>query len=675
MPKTRAVGIDLGTTYCATAWIDDAGRSAIITNAEGEVLTPSVVLFEDKEVVVGRDAKKVGMAEADRVAICAKRDMGKPVFSRPIRGQYLPPEVIQSYILRKLRRDITRKIGPDFQTVLTVPAYFDEPRRKATFHAGVVAGLNVLDILNEPTAGALAFGEEQDYLTRFGAPKERMRFIVYDLGGGTFDVTLIDMRPGDLRTICTDGDMILGGHDWDMRLADFAAEAFLKEFGEDPRKLPASMQRLLVAAEEAKHTLSQRERTKVFVTHMGRAMEVPVTREQFEELTADLLDRTRYTTRRLLSAAGLEWNQIDRVLLTGGSTRMPMVQRMLTELTGLELDQSISPDEAVARGAAIYAQYLLASQGEGHKPSFDVTNVNAHSLGIRGTDPETNSRRNRILIPRNTPLPAKKSASCATKQDDQHSVVIDVLEGESLDPDQCSAIGRAVIQHLPPGLPKGWPIDVCYEYGVNGRLTVRALVRGTDKEISMELERDESMSIERLDRWKRVLESEGGLDAFERAVMEDLEELKKRGWSAANAATATSPIRADQGVTATSAQQAASRPVATTQGSTAAKPQATAAQAKADSDASQEPAEPTSGFVSRAFSLLRRVFQRGEAASDDSTPLATGSSAPGAPAKLVAFACPYCRGVFHLPESLAGQRAHCPGCCREIIVPNVDRQT
>ena len=225
MAKQRAVGIDLGTTYSAMAWVDESNKSVLIPNAEGDLLTPSVVLFEDQAIIVGKEAKKVAVMNAERVAVCVKRDMGRPVYSKPIRGQYLPPEVIQSYILKKLRADVAKSIGPEFQTIITVPAFFDEPRRKATYDAGVMAGLKVLDILNEPTAAALAFGQDLGYLTKFGAPREPINVIVYDLGGGTFDVTMIDMKAGNLRTVCTDGDVQLGGLDWDMRLVDMMAEA------------------------------------------------------------------------------------------------------------------------------------------------------------------------------------------------------------------------------------------------------------------------------------------------------------------------------------------------------------------------------------------------------------------------------------------------------------------
>jgi molecular chaperone DnaK len=528
MAKNRAAGIDLGTTYSATAWVDETGKSALIPNSEGDLLTPSVVLFEDQSIIVGKEAKKVAVMNADRVAVCVKRDMGKPVYTKPIRGQYLPPEVIQSYILKKLRTDITKSIGPDFQAVITVPAFFDEPRRRATYDAGQMAGLKVLDIVNEPTAAALAFGQDLGYLTKFGAPKERINVVVYDLGGGTFDVTLIDMKAGDLRTICTDGDVQLGGHDWDMRLVDYMAEEFIKQHNEDPRKTAIGLQRLLFDAEELKHTLSARSVATARVQYNGKTCEVKITREQFEERTADLVERTRYTTRNLLTTAGLAWKDIGRILLTGGSTRMPMIIKMLTELSGLKPDHTVNPDEAVARGAAIYAGYLLAAKGEGgHKPTFDVSNVNAHSLGIEGTDSQTLRKRNTILIPRNSKLPAKKTEPCMLAQMGQNTVVVQVLEGESLEPEHCTPIGRTVIRDLPPNLPKGWPVDVTYEYGINGRLTVHALVKGTDREVRLNLERDESLSEDRINRWKNTVAKGGGMDAFEMAIQSEMEELKK----------------------------------------------------------------------------------------------------------------------------------------------------
>ncbi len=626
--NTTPVGIDLGTTYSAMARIGESGKSTIIPNEEGTLITPSVVLFEDQRIIVGREAKKVSVVSPDRVAICAKRDMGKPVYSRRIKGQYIPPEVIQSYILRKLKNDIARQVDGEFEAIITVPAYFDEPRRKATYQAGEMAGLKVLDILNEPTAAALVFGEEQGYLTRFGAPKEQMNVIVYDLGGGTFDVTLIDMKPGDLKTICTDGDVQLGGFDWDMRLVDYMAEEFVKHRQADPRKDPQSLQRMVVAAEDAKHTLSARPQVTVTVTHEDKSLEVEITREKFEAMTADLLERTRYTTRQLLATSGKEWKDIHKVLLTGGSTRMPMVKRMLQELTGIEPDHTVSPDEAVARGAAIYANYVLASRKESeHKPNFDVTNVNAHSLGIHGIDPQTGRKRNRILIRRNTPLPAKQTMECVLKEAGQGSVVVQVLEGESLDPEECSAIGRTVIRNLPGGLPKGWPIEVVYEYGVNGRLNVKAKVRGTESETSLELEREDSLSADNLSQWKSVVTNEGaGLDAFDMAIAKDLRHPRSAAQQAdQKAAIQQSPL---------SQPQVPQQPAAAVQTA----PQSTVPQSPANT--------PTTAF-----------------------PNPQAPIAPAAPTNNVAFTCPHCRGTFRVPAAFAGRRINCPKCQGGLIVP------
>ncbi|QGJ68921.1 Molecular chaperone DnaK [Planctomycetales bacterium 10988] len=523
MSNSKAVGIDLGTTYSAMAWIDETGRSALLRNSEGSTVTPSVVLFDDQEVVVGKEAKSVAVLKADRVASCAKRDMGKPFYSRPINGKQLRPEVIQSYILRKLKEDMLEAIGPELQSIITVPAFFDEPRRRATYDAGVMAGLNVLDILNEPTAAALSFGEQLGYLTKYGAPQERIKVVVYDLGGGTFDVTLIDMQAGDLKTICTDGDVQLGGYDWDMRLVDLMAERFMAEHILDPREDLASMQRLIGQAEEAKHTLTARQRAKVTVHHAGQEIEIKITRADFEEATLDLLERTKFTTNNLIKTAGLTWDKIDRILMTGGSTRMPMVAAMLRDISGIEPDHGVNPDEAVARGAAIYSRYLLAAKGEaGHQPTFDVTNVNAHSLGIEGYDLQTSQKTNTILIQKNTPLPAKKTLKCVTRQANQRSIVVQVLEGESSDPEDCSRIGRTVLRELPPNLPKDWPVHITYEYEVNGRLKVQAQVENTQNAVSLELEREESLDDLQINAWKNILAEEGGMDAFDIAIEEDM---------------------------------------------------------------------------------------------------------------------------------------------------------
>jgi molecular chaperone DnaK len=534
MSKSRAVGIDLGTTYSAASWLQETGKTAMIPNSEGDILTPSVVLFEEKEVVVGKEAKKTGPLKPTRFAECVKRDMGSPVYSRAISGEYMPPEVIQAWVLKKLKADIVRTLGPDFRAVITVPAFFDEPRRKATADAGSMAALPVLDVVNEPTAAALAFGEELGYLTKTGDVREPLKVLVYDLGGGTFDVTLLDMRSGDLRTLATDGDVRLGGRDWDMRLADYVADAFIHEHREDPRTNPASLQRLLNEVEEAKRTLSARQNATIRVDHAGSSTTVKVTRDLFEQLTTDLLERTAYTTRQVLGVAGLAWTDINRILLVGGATRMPMVGRMLEQLSNLKPDQNVHPDEAVARGAAIYAGYLLATQPDSLKPpTFTVTNINSHSLGIEGVEPATSRKRNVIVIPRNTPLPAKVKERFVTKTENQRSIVVQVLEGESSTPSECTPIGRTALRNLPPGLPAGWPVEITYEYETNGRLKVSAVVPGANREVNLQLEREGSLSDERLARWKQAISTDGGLDTFADIIAEELKSPKPAGFTPA----------------------------------------------------------------------------------------------------------------------------------------------
>jgi molecular chaperone DnaK len=524
MPHERAVGIDLGTTFSAAAWVDESGHTSVVRNTEGDLLTPSVVLFADKEVIVGKEARTAAMVEPNLVAEWVKRDMGLPYYRRPIHGKKLPPEVIQACILQKLKAEIVRTLGGVDRVVITVPAYFDEPRRQRTCDAGEMAGLKVLDIVNEPTAAALAFGEMLGYLTADEAPKQAMTILVYDLGGGTFDATLLRLAPGHIQTIATDGDVQLGGHDWDMRLVEYVADRFKRFHKRDPREDPVAVNRILASAIDAKHALSVRDRTTIRVEWAGQTIEVPITREQFEEMTADLLERTRYTTRQLLAAAKMTWKDVTRLLLVGGSTRMPMVVEMLRQLSGKEPDHTVNPDEAVARGAALYAAYLLAKEkGADVHADLDITNVNSHSLGVEGIDPDTFRKKNCILIPHNTPLPAKFMERFATKAANQRSIAVQVLEGESSQPSECTAIGRTVIHGLPDNLPKNWPIEVTFKYTASGRLTVSATVPGTHQSATLELERSVGMTNEGIARWKQPIGAAAGFDEFESMVEEVME--------------------------------------------------------------------------------------------------------------------------------------------------------
>jgi molecular chaperone DnaK len=500
-----AVGIDLGTTFSVVARLEPDGRPLTLVNAEGDRLTPSVVLFDGDDAVVGREALKAMASEADRVAERSKREVGHRVFHKVFDGKQYSPEVIEAWILNKLRLDATAQIGPFTQVVVTVPAYFDEVRRKATQDAGYMAGFDVLDIINEPTAAALAFGFQQGFLSPGGQRADRpLKVLVYDLGGGTFDVTVMEIRGSEFVALATDGDVQLGGYDWDQRLVDLAAEWFIREHMLDPREDPITAARLWQACEDAKRTLSVRDRASVACHHQGRDSRVEITRRQFEEATLDLVDRTRFTAVQTLKTAGLDWPEVDRVLLVGGSTRMPMVRSMLRQLSGKQPDASVAADEAVAHGAALRAGVLLAKRG-GKRPALRITNVNSHSLGVVGVDPQTGLRRNGTIIPRNTPLPVTAKRTFKTQKAGQRSILVEIVEGESRSADDCTLVGRFSVPRLPPNLPQKTPIDVLFHYRQDGRLRVRVAIPTADTKLDSEFTRENSLPKEHLDGWRQYI--------------------------------------------------------------------------------------------------------------------------------------------------------------------------
>ena len=503
-----ALGIDLGTTYSVIAHLDATGRPTSIPNAAGDLTTPSVVLFEDGNPVVGKEAVMAAAMEPERVAVCAKRDMGSKMYRKKINGEHLPPEVISSIILRAMLTDAKRKLGADVgKAVITVPAYFDESRRRATTDAGRLAGLEVLDIINEPTAAALCFGYQLGFLDVTGKAKSDapIKILVYDLGGGTFDVTIVEIQGSSFKALATDGDVALGGKDFDDALVNLACDRFITQHREDPRGNPTSLMELQFAAEVAKKTLTERPKASIYVNHLGTRMKVDVTRDEFEEKTAPLVGRTKTTTEIVMRQAGLKWDQLDRVLLVGGSSRMPQVGAMLKELCGKEPDRSVSPDEAVAHGAALYADLLVKKGVQGAAPpAFSITNINSHSLGIVGLEPGTGRRKNQILIPKNTQLPTSVTRTFKTSKPNQQTVVIRIVEGESERPEACIQVGVCTATNLPPNMAAGTPVQVCYAYGEDGQLEVTAQVLG-GKEIKTIFQRENNMDGDSIQLWSEYL--------------------------------------------------------------------------------------------------------------------------------------------------------------------------
>ncbi len=514
---TPAVGIDLGTTFSAVAYLDDLGRPVTLVNAEGDLVTPSVVLFEGTNVVVGKEAVKAIATEAESVAQCAKRELGARTFEKNLQGRKYPPEAIQAFVLNKVKLDAQRHLGKFRKVVITVPAYFDEVRRKATQDAGYMAGMEVVDIINEPTAAAIAHGFLKGFLNREGGANKPRKLLVYDLGGGTFDVTVMEIRGDEFLALATDGDVQLGGQDFDQRLVDFVAEEFIRKYDLDPREDPNTAGRLWREAEDAKRTLSARMKASINCDYKGQAVRLEITREKFEEITHDLLDRTQFTTRQTLQAAGLSWKDMDDVLLVGGSTRMPMVSKMLREVSGKEPDASVAVDEAVAHGAALHAGILLA-RSRGETPVIKIKNVNSHSLGVVATDARTGRKRNAVVIPRNTPLPVTAKRIFRTQKAGQSSILVQIVEGESASPDDCSQIGKCVVRDLPRSLPAQTPIDVRFRYEDNGRLTVHVNVAGTDRELRHEITRENTLTQEQLDAWRQYITGEAAPQAVAAAA-------------------------------------------------------------------------------------------------------------------------------------------------------------
>lgn len=501
-----SVGIDLGTTFSAVAHIDNEGRPLTIINSEGELTTPSAVFFDHDAVIVGTEATIAGESDTDRLARNAKRDMGGARYRKKIRDCFLPPEVIQSLILKRLKSDAELKLGEFTKAVITVPAYFNEPRRKATQDAGELAGIDVIDIINEPTAAALAYGVQQGFLNARGAAKEVERVLVYDLGGGTFDVTLMEIKNSHFRTIATAGDVYLGGIDWDHRIFDFAMKEFETKhqisFADDN----SLKEKLMNQCIRAKASLSARSQTIIRIEHKGERFKIEITRGQFEELTKDLLERTKLTTERLLRDAKTDWSSVTKLLLVGGSTRMPMVAQMLEKTSGLKVDRTLSPDECVAHGAAIYADILMKF-GQEAGTGISIKNVNSHDLGVLGIDSKTQTQRRKIVIPRNHSLPTKAARKFRTAKDGQTQIVVRVIEGGTDTGQGATLIGKCIVQDLPAGIKQGTEVVVSFNYLNSGRIDVVAEIPELKISADTAINRADGMTRADILSWKEKLAS------------------------------------------------------------------------------------------------------------------------------------------------------------------------
>ena len=496
----NTVGIDLGTTFSTLAIVNEEGEPTPIPNEDDDVETASIILLaESKHVIVGPNRSRAAMEDPSNVIERIKRQMGSVGYHRTFDGQEITPEFVSSLILRKLKQDCENKIGPIANAVITVPYYFNDTRRKSTQDAGRIAGLNVVSIINEPTAAALTYAWHRGELGRTESTKSR-RILIYDLGGGTFDSTVVEYSGNNFHVISTDGDVKLGGVDWNDRLADYVCEKFIEKHGVNLHQFPKTMQILRNDCDVAKIQLTTREQTSISCRHEGQSVSVPISRQLFEELTFDLLQRTADTTEYVIQNANMKFSDLDAIVMIGGSTLMPQVAVMLEKLTGVKPYRSpdLDPHTAVARGAAIHAAILEAQYNEANTLSDRVKkllenvreeDVNSHGLGVVATDPKRNQVVNHIMIPRNTTLPYSISKTFQTNKDGQTRVSIQVMEGDAPDPTACALLGKCRITDLPPNLPKGTPVEVTYSFDKTGRISVSAREKLTNQEARIEIER------------------------------------------------------------------------------------------------------------------------------------------------------------------------------------------
>ena len=497
----RAVGIDLGTTNSCIATLE-GGEPTVIVNAEGARTTPSVVAFSKSgEILVGEVAKRQAVTNVDRTISSVKRHMGSD-WTVDIDGKKWTPQEISAQILMKLKRDAEAYLGePVTDAVITCPAYFNDAQRQATKDAGKIAGLNVLRIINEPTAAALAYGLEKG--------KEDERILVFDLGGGTFDVSLLEIGKDDdgfstIQVQATNGDNHLGGDDWDQKIIDWLVSEVKNKYGVDLSKDKIALQRLKEAAEQAKKELSSSTSTSISMQYLAMTpdgtpvhLDETLTRAHFEEMTSDLLGRCRTPFNNVLHDAGISVSDIDHVVLVGGSTRMPAVKELVKELTGgKEANQSVNPDEVVAVGAAVQSGVI-----KGDRKDVLLIDVTPLSLGI-----ETKGGIMTKLIDRNTAIPTKRSEVFSTAEDNQPSVLIQVYQGEREFARDNKPLGTFELTGIAPA-PRGVPqIEVTFDIDANGIVNVSAKDLGTGKEQHITITSSTNMSKEDID--KAVKEAE-----------------------------------------------------------------------------------------------------------------------------------------------------------------------
>ncbi len=502
----KAVGIDLGTTNSVVAVLE-GGEPTVIANAEGNRTTPSIVAFKSEEVLVGELAKRQAVTNPDNTVRSIKRHIGTN-WKESFEGKDYTPQEISARILQKLKRDAESYLGDDVtDAVITVPAYFNDAERQATKEAGQIAGLNVLRIINEPTAASLSYGLENN---------EDQKILVFDLGGGTFDVSILEISEGVFEVKSTSGDSKLGGDDWDQRVMDWLIEKFKSSTGIDLSNDKMAIQRVQEAAEKAKIELSSTSETEInlpFITANDAGPQhllEKLSRSEFEKITADLVQRTKEPVENALSDAGMKFSDIDHIILVGGSTRMPSVQQLVKSLTGKDPHKGVNPDEVVASGAAIQAGVL-----KGDVKDVLLLDVTPLTLGV-----ETKGGIMTKMIERNTTIPTKRSEVFSTAENNQTQVEIHILQGEREMASGNKSLGRFTLTDIPAAMAGTPQIEVTFDIDANGIVNVNAKDLGTGKEQAITITGGTALEDDEIERMIKDAEQHANEDAKKKELVE-----------------------------------------------------------------------------------------------------------------------------------------------------------
>ena len=502
----KAVGIDLGTTNSVVAVLE-GGEPTVIANAEGNRTTPSIVAFKSEEVLVGELAKRQAITNPDNTVRSIKRHIGTN-WKQNFEGKDYTPQEISARILQKLKRDAESYLGDDVtDAVITVPAYFNDAERQATKEAGQIAGLNVLRIINEPTAASLSYGLENN---------EDQKILVFDLGGGTFDVSILEISEGVFEVKSTSGDSKLGGDDWDQRVMDWLIDKFKSSTGIDLSNDKMAIQRVQEGAEKAKIELSSTSETEInlpFITANDAGPQhllEKLSRSEFEKITADLVERTKEPVEKALSDAGMQFTDIDHVILVGGSTRMPSVQQLVKSLTGKDPHKGVNPDEVVASGAAIQAGVL-----KGDVKDVLLLDVTPLTLGV-----ETKGGIMTKMIERNTTIPTKRSEVFSTAENNQTQVEIHILQGEREMASGNKSLGRFTLTDIPAAMAGTPQIEVTFDIDANGIVNVNAKDLGTGKEQAITITGGTALEDDEIERMIKDAEQHANEDAKKKELVE-----------------------------------------------------------------------------------------------------------------------------------------------------------